>query len=182
MRRPAASTRSPSALSSRRRPTFRNSGRPHCASSRFSCKLTADSVRPTRRDARARVPVSCTRERVRSSSRSSVSTGGEVFDTKTRTPKLENCSSVHQELRDFLQLGPTLREGPSPRHPGRPTNVRRPVMPFIHVRYSTPVEQDLRQPIATFLTETTARVLRKKPEVTAVAVEQVPVAHWFIGG
>src|SRR6516164_7854245 len=28
---------------------------------------------------------------------------------------------------------------------------------------------------------TTARVLRKKPEVTAVAVEQVPASHWFIG-
>ena len=54
-------------------------------------------------------------------------------------------------------------------------------MPFIHVRYSTPTEKDLRQPIAAFLTETTARVLRKKPEVTAVAVEQVPASHWFIG-
>ena len=54
-------------------------------------------------------------------------------------------------------------------------------MPFIHVRYSTPTEKDLRQPLAAFLTETTARVLRKKPEVTAVAVEQVPASHWFIG-
>ena len=55
-------------------------------------------------------------------------------------------------------------------------------MPFIHVRYSTPVEKDLRQPIAAFVTETTARVLHKKAEVTAVAVEQVPASHWFIGG
>ena len=55
-------------------------------------------------------------------------------------------------------------------------------MPFIHVRYSTPVERDLRQPIATFVTQTTARVLRKKAEVTAVAVEQVAPASWFIGG
>jgi len=55
-------------------------------------------------------------------------------------------------------------------------------MPFIHVRYATPLEKDLRQPIAAFLTETTARVLGKKPEVTAVAVEQVPPTHWFIGG
>ena len=54
-------------------------------------------------------------------------------------------------------------------------------MPFIHLRYSTPTEKDLRQPLAAFLTETTARVLRKKPEVTAVAVEQVPASHWFIG-
>ena len=54
-------------------------------------------------------------------------------------------------------------------------------MPFIHLRYSTPTEKDLREPLAAFLTETTARVLRKKPEVTAVAVEQVPASHWFIG-
>jgi len=54
-------------------------------------------------------------------------------------------------------------------------------MPFIHVRYSTPVEKDFRQPIAAFLTETTAKVLRKKAEVTAVAVEQVAPDSWFIG-
>jgi len=55
-------------------------------------------------------------------------------------------------------------------------------MPFIHVRYSTPVENDLRQPIAAFVTEATARILHKKAELTAVAVEQVPASHWFIGG
>jgi 4-oxalocrotonate tautomerase len=55
-------------------------------------------------------------------------------------------------------------------------------MPFIHVRYSTPVEQDLREALAAFLTEATARILHKKAEVTAVAVEQVPARHWFIGG
>ena len=35
-------------------------------------------------------------------------------------------------------------------------------MPFIHVRYSTPLEKDLRQPIAAFVTETTARILRQE--------------------
>jgi 4-oxalocrotonate tautomerase len=55
-------------------------------------------------------------------------------------------------------------------------------MPFIHVRYSTPAERDLRQPIASFVTETTAKVLRKEAEVTAVAVEQVPADSWFIAG
>ena len=54
-------------------------------------------------------------------------------------------------------------------------------MPFIHVRYSTPVERDLRQQLAVFLTETTAKVLGKKADLTAVAVEQVPPASWFIG-
>jgi len=55
-------------------------------------------------------------------------------------------------------------------------------MPFIHVRYSTPAERDLRAPIATFLTETTARVLRKKSDLTAVALEQVRPGDWFIAG
>ncbi|HZX41875.1 MAG TPA: 4-oxalocrotonate tautomerase family protein [Myxococcaceae bacterium] len=55
-------------------------------------------------------------------------------------------------------------------------------MPFIHVRYSTPAERDLRQPIAAFITETTAKVLQKKAELTAVAIEQVPADSWFIAG
>ncbi|HZJ53402.1 MAG TPA: 4-oxalocrotonate tautomerase family protein [Myxococcaceae bacterium] len=55
-------------------------------------------------------------------------------------------------------------------------------MPFIHVRYSTPVERDLRQAIATFVTETTARVLGKKAYLTAVALERVPPSDWFIAG
>lgn len=55
-------------------------------------------------------------------------------------------------------------------------------MPFIHVRYSTPVERDLRQPIAAFVTETTAKVLGKKAELTSVAVEQVTATSWFIAG
>lgn len=55
-------------------------------------------------------------------------------------------------------------------------------MPFIHVRYSTPTERDLRQPIAALVTDLTARVLGKKPEVTAVVVEQVPPGAWFVAG
>ena len=55
-------------------------------------------------------------------------------------------------------------------------------MPFIHLRYSTPIERDLRQPLAAFVTEATARLLGKKADVTAVALEQVPADSWFIGG
>ncbi len=54
-------------------------------------------------------------------------------------------------------------------------------MPFIHVRYSTPTERDLRQPIASLVTETTAKVLGKNADLTAVVVEQVPASDWFIG-
>ena len=55
-------------------------------------------------------------------------------------------------------------------------------MPFIHLRYSTPIERDLRQPLAAFVTEATARLLKKKADVTAVALEQVPADSWFIAG
>lgn len=55
-------------------------------------------------------------------------------------------------------------------------------MPFIDVKYSTPLERDLRQEIAAFLTESTGRVLRKNPEITAVRVEQVPASNWFVAG
>lgn len=55
-------------------------------------------------------------------------------------------------------------------------------MPFIHVRYSTPVDRDLRQLLAALVTETTAKVLGKNAELTSVAVEQVPGASWFIAG
>jgi 4-oxalocrotonate tautomerase len=53
-------------------------------------------------------------------------------------------------------------------------------MPFIHVRYSTPTERDLRQPIASLVTETTAKLLGKNADLTAVVVEQVPANAWFI--
>jgi len=55
-------------------------------------------------------------------------------------------------------------------------------MPFIHVRYSTPSERDLRQPIATLVTQTTAKVLGKDPELTSLVVERVPADTWFIAG
>lgn len=55
-------------------------------------------------------------------------------------------------------------------------------MPFIHVRYSTPTERDLRQPLASLVTEKTAKILGKNPELTAVVVEQVPASAWFIAG
>ncbi|HTS80982.1 MAG TPA: tautomerase family protein [Myxococcaceae bacterium] len=55
-------------------------------------------------------------------------------------------------------------------------------MPFIHLRYSTPIERDLHAPLATFITDATARLLGKKAELTSVALEQVPVDAWFIAG
>jgi len=55
-------------------------------------------------------------------------------------------------------------------------------VPFIDVKYSVPGDRDLRPQIAAFLTDATARLLKKNPEISAVAIEQVPGASWFVGG
>ena len=55
-------------------------------------------------------------------------------------------------------------------------------MPILDVKFSTPIERDLRSSIASTLSSITARVLRKKPELTAVVVDQVDPKGWFVGG
>ena len=55
-------------------------------------------------------------------------------------------------------------------------------VPILDVRYSTSIERDLRPAIASALSEITARVLRKKPELTAVVVDQIDPRGWFVGG
>lgn len=55
-------------------------------------------------------------------------------------------------------------------------------MPILDVKFSTPIERDLRSAIASTLSSITARVLRKKQELTAVVVDQVDPRSWFVGG
>ena len=55
-------------------------------------------------------------------------------------------------------------------------------MPILDVKFSTPIERDLRSAIAATLSSLTARVLRKKPELTAVVVDQIDPQGWFVGG
>ena len=55
-------------------------------------------------------------------------------------------------------------------------------VPILDVKYSTPIERDLRPAVASALSEITARVLHKKPELTAVVVDQIDPAGWFVGG
>jgi len=55
-------------------------------------------------------------------------------------------------------------------------------MPILDVKFSSPIDGDLRAAVASALSEVTARVLRKKPELTAVVVERVDPAGWFVGG
>ena len=63
-----------------------------------------------------------------------------------------------------------------------PTDSQKAVMPILDVKFSTPIERDLRSAIAATLSSVTARVLRKNPELTAVVVDQIDPRSWFVGG
>lgn len=55
-------------------------------------------------------------------------------------------------------------------------------MPILDVKFSSPIDRDLRPAIAASLSAITARVLRKNPELTAVVVDQLDPKGWFVGG
>lgn len=55
-------------------------------------------------------------------------------------------------------------------------------MPHLDVRVCSSGSEALSREIAASLTDLTATVLRKKRELTAVAVEYVAASEWFIGG
>lgn len=55
-------------------------------------------------------------------------------------------------------------------------------MPLLNVTLSGVPDDALAAAVAAALSEITARILRKDPAVTAVAVSFVPAAHWFTGG
>jgi 4-oxalocrotonate tautomerase len=55
-------------------------------------------------------------------------------------------------------------------------------MPFLNVTVSRQPNAELVSKIARGLVERTARVLRKVPDVTSVAVNFVPPQHWVVGG
>jgi len=55
-------------------------------------------------------------------------------------------------------------------------------MPYLDVVLSTPPNAATGERIATLLTRLSAEVLRKKRELTAIAVRHVAPGHWFIGG
>jgi 4-oxalocrotonate tautomerase len=58
-----------------------------------------------------------------------------------------------------------------------------PAMPIIQIKFSTTsTDQHLPKRIAAEASRLTATILRKKPELTAVVVEDVPAARWFVGG
>jgi 4-oxalocrotonate tautomerase len=55
-------------------------------------------------------------------------------------------------------------------------------VPILDVKFSSPIDRDLRPAIAASLSAITARVLRKKPELTSVVVDQIDPRGWFVGG
>lgn len=55
-------------------------------------------------------------------------------------------------------------------------------MPILNVQLSGAPDAALAAKVAATLSDLTARILRKDPRLTAVAVSFVPSAQWFVGG
>ena len=55
-------------------------------------------------------------------------------------------------------------------------------MPILNVKVSATPSPDLSAHINAGLVDLTQRILRKNPEVTAVAIDYVPPEHWYVGG
>lgn len=55
-------------------------------------------------------------------------------------------------------------------------------MPYLNVKLCSPHSPETADQLALALTELTAGILKKKPELTAVTVEHIPSSLWFIGG
>ena len=55
-------------------------------------------------------------------------------------------------------------------------------MPTLQLKIS-PLQNPLRYPsLARALTDLSTQLLGKRPEVTAVMIEDLPAAHWYVGG
>lgn len=55
-------------------------------------------------------------------------------------------------------------------------------MPLVTLRYATPKTGDPTPAVAALATRLSARVLRKRADLTAVVVERVAASAWFIAG
>ncbi len=55
-------------------------------------------------------------------------------------------------------------------------------MPILNVKISQPASTQLTQAISETLLELTTRILGKKRELTAIAIDYVPPQHWVVGG
>ena len=55
-------------------------------------------------------------------------------------------------------------------------------MPILNLRLSTPPDAGQSAAIAATLSQLTAQLLHKAPELTSVAISHLDAAHWFVGG
>jgi 4-oxalocrotonate tautomerase len=55
-------------------------------------------------------------------------------------------------------------------------------MPILNVKIAAPKSAELNARIAATLSELTSRILKKKPEVTAIAIDYIDPDAWFVGG
>jgi 4-oxalocrotonate tautomerase len=55
-------------------------------------------------------------------------------------------------------------------------------MPILNVKVSAERSAGLTRSISEILIELTARILHKKPEVTAIAIDYIDPADWIIAG
>lgn len=55
-------------------------------------------------------------------------------------------------------------------------------MPILNVKIAAPESPELSAAVASSLIELTSRVLRKKPEVTSVAISYLEPENWIVGG
>jgi 4-oxalocrotonate tautomerase len=55
-------------------------------------------------------------------------------------------------------------------------------MPIINIKVSATPSPEMSASIASLLLEKTAHILKKKPELTAIAIEYVDPHHWIVGG
>lgn len=55
-------------------------------------------------------------------------------------------------------------------------------MPILNLRLSTPPDARQSAAIAATLSQLTAQLLHKAPELTSVAINHLDAAHWFVGG
>jgi 4-oxalocrotonate tautomerase len=55
-------------------------------------------------------------------------------------------------------------------------------MPILNVKVSQPASAELSIRISDMLLELTTRILRKKRELTSIAIDYVPPEHWIVGG
>jgi 4-oxalocrotonate tautomerase len=55
-------------------------------------------------------------------------------------------------------------------------------MPILNVKVSRPASAELTSKISKTLGELTARILKKPPEVTSIAIDYVAPEHWVVAG